>query len=416
MDINIKHKKYFLPRRYWPWAAGGLAVAAVLAWAVTGGLAGARHVDRRGLHVAQVRQALFNDYVSLDGTAVPVNVVQISPEEGGVVVEKVADEGSCVHRGDVIVRLSNSNLDLQILNAESELAEKQNMLRNTQISMEQEALDNRNDQLQQDMEVERKRRGAQHMQALYKEQLVSREECLQATEDYDLARKRHALISRRIAQDRRYRKAQTAQMADNLDNMRRNLQMVRRRKDRLNVRAAIDGEVGALDVEPGQSIAPGQKVGVINDLRAYKVQALCSEHYIDRVHKGLTATFTQGGHTYRLAVGKVLPEVKDGQFKVELAFAGRRPSSIRTGQTFYMDLLLGQPKQAVVIPKGSFFSTTGGTWIYVLSKDGHRAYRRNITLGRQNPQYYEVLEGLEPGEQVITSGYEAFKDSETLAL
>lgn len=416
MDIEIKKKRYAIPRKYWAWIGGGTVAAVVLGWLAFGSLADTQSVERRGLAVGEVRRMQFNDFVSLDGTVVPVSVVQISPEEGGVVMEKVAEEGARVRKGDVIVRLSNSSLDLQILNAESELAEKQNMLRNTQISMEQESLTNRNDQLQQDMEVERKRRQATHMEALYKERLVSREDYLQAKEDYELASKKHALIGRRIAQDTKYRRAQTAQMTDNLDNMRRNLEMVRERKAKLNVCSAIDGEVGSLDVELGQNIAPGQKIGVVNDMTDYKVQAMCNEHYIDRVHKGLTATFTQNGKTYSMTVSKVYPEVKDGRFKIELRFAGTRPQNIRTGQTYFLDLQLGASAQALVIPKGTFFSSTAGAWIFVLNKSGRKAYRRNITLGRQNPNFYEVLEGLEPGERVITSGYEAFKDSETLRI
>ena len=416
MDIEIKKRHYAIPRRYWPWIGGTAAAVAIGAWFAMSNLSSTLRVERRGLSIGTVVRAQFDDYASLDGTVVPVSVVQISPEEGGVVMEKVVEEGTHVHKGDVIVRLANSNLDLQILNAESELAEKQNMLRNTQISMEQEGLANRNDLLQQDMEVERKHRAADHMAALYKEQLVSREDYLQAREDYDLARKKHALIDKRIKQDARYRTAQTAQMTENLDNMRQNLQLVRERKAKLEVRSAIDGEVGTLDVDLGQSIQPGEKIGVVNDMSDYKIQAMADEHYIDRVHVGLTATFASGGNTYRLRVRKVFPQVKDGRFKVELVFDGARPKNMRTGQSYYVNMQLGQPKQAVLIPKGTFYSLTGGQWIFVLDKNGDKAYRRNITIGRQNPRYYEVTSGLEPGERVITSGYEEYKDNEVLII
>jgi HlyD family secretion protein len=223
------------------------------------------------------------------------------------------------------------------------------------------------------------------------------------------------------------------QMEDNLQNVRRNVVLVRQRKDKLEVRSAIDGELGLLDVELGQSIQPGQKIGQLNDLSDYKVQAQIDEHYIDRVRQGLTATFTRGerqrvgtttgkdGGTsgikqYRLQVRKVYPEVRDGKFRCDFIFKGERPENIRTGQTYYIDLELGQPEQAVLIPRGTFFQTTGGQWIFVLDKSGSKAYRRKIRIGRQNPQYYEVLEGLEPGERVVTSGYEAFKDNEVLVL
>lgn len=389
---------------------------AVLAWLALSNYSSTLKVERRGLSISEVKQAKFDDYVNVDGRVVPIQVVQISPEEGGVVLEKVVDEGAHVHKGDIIVRLSNSNLDLEILNAESELAEKQNMLRNTQISMEQDRLNNRNEALQLEMDVETKLRAYRHQGALQKEQLNSREEYLKAKEAYELAVKKNGLIQQRLKKDGLLRRSQMEQMSDNLESMQRNVSLVRARKAKLDVRSSIDGEVGLLDVELGQSISPGQKIGVINDLSDYKVEAQVDEHYIDRVHAGLTASFEQSGRTYRLTVRKVYPEVRDGRFRIDFVFSGPRPQNIRTGQTYYLDLQLGEAKKAILIPKGTFYSVTGGTWIFVLDKNGHKAYRRNIRIGRQNPQYYEVLEGLEPGEQVIVSGYESYKDNEILVL
>lgn len=389
---------------------------AVLAWLALSNYSSTLKVERRGLSISEVKQAKFDDYVNVDGRVVPIQVVQISPEEGGVVLEKVVDEGAHVHKGDIIVKLSNSNLDLEILNAESELAEKQNMLRNTQISMEQDRLNNRNEALQLEMDVETKLRAYRHQGALQKEQLNSREEYLKAKEAYELAVKKNGLIQQRLKKDGQLRRSQMEQMSDNLESMQRNVSLVRARKAKLDVRSSIDGEVGLLDVELGQSISPGQKIGVINDLSDYKVEAQVDEHYIDRVRAGLTASFEQSGRTYRLTVRKVYPEVRDGRFRIDFVFSGPRPQNIRTGQTYYLDLQLGEAKKAILIPKGTFYSVTGGTWIFVLDKNGHKAYRRNIRIGRQNPQYYEVLEGLEPGEQVIVSGYESYKDNEILVL
>lgn len=416
MDIEIKQKQYLLPKKYWAWAAGGVLMVTVLAWLALSNYSSTLKVERRGLSISEVKQAKFDDYVNVDGRVVPIQVVQISPEEGGVVLEKVVDEGAHVHKGDIIVKLSNSNLDLEILNAESELAEKQNMLRNTQISMEQDRLNNRNEALQLEMDVETKLRAYRHQRALQKEQLNSREEYLKAKEAYELAVKKNGLIQQRLKKDGLLRRSQMEQMSDNLESMQRNVSLVRARKAKLDVRSSIDGEVGLLDVELGQSISPGQKIGVINDLSDYKVEAQVDEHYIDRVRAGLTASFEQSGRTYRLTVRKVYPEVRDGRFRIDFVFSGPRPQNIRTGQTYYLDLQLGEAKKAILIPKGTFYSVTGGTWIFVLDKNGHKAYRRNIRIGRQNPQYYEVLEGLEPGEQVIVSGYESYKDNEILVL
>lgn len=416
MDIELKKKKYILPRKYWPWAGGGLLVIVILVWLATSNFSSTLRVDRRGLNIGTVENAQFDDYVSVDGSVVPIQVVQISPEEGGVVLEKTVEEGAHVKKGDVIVRLNNSNLDLEILNAESELAEKQNMLRSTQLSMEQDNLNNRNEALQLKMDVQTKRRAYKHQAALQKEELNSREEYLKAKEDYELAVKKEELIQQRLKKTNELNRSQVAQMTGDLASMRKNVELVRQRKAKLDVRSTIDGEIGLLDVELGQSISPGQKIGVINDLSDYKVEAQVDEHYIDRVHTGLQATFEQNGRKYRLRVRKVYPEVREGRFKIDFVFRGERPKNIRTGQTYYVDLQLGEAKKAIIIPKGTFYSVTGGSWIFVLDKEGRKAYRRKIRIGRQNPQYYEVLEGLEPGEKVIVSGYESYKDNEILVL
>ena len=415
MDRIIEKKKG-LRMKHVPYIAGGTLLLMLLMWIIFGNHEATLRVDAAELTVSEVTEAEFKDYVRTNGTVAPIQVVQVSPEEGGIVREKVVEEGSFVHKGDVIVRLSNSALDLQILNAEAELAEKQNLLRNTQVAMQQDKLNNETEAAQLEMDVTRKRRTFEQNERLWKEKLISREVWLQAKEDYDLALKKQRLISERLEKDAQYRSIQMDQMEDNLANMRRNVVLVRERKQKLEVRAAIDGELGLLDVELGQSITSGLKIGQINDLSDYKVTAQIDEHYIDRVRQGLEATFTRGDKQYQLQVRKVYPEVRQGKFGCDFVFMGERPENIRSGQTYYVDLELGQPEQAVLIPRGTFFQTTGGQWIFVLDKSGSKAYRRNIRIGRQNPRYYEVLEGLEPGERVVTSGYEAFKDNEVLDI
>lgn len=414
MDRQIE-KKSFLRRYAW-YIAAAAALAALLVWIVLGTTANTTTVDVSDITISDVTRGKFDDYVRLNGQVLPIQVVQISPEEGGIVREKVVEEGTRVRKGDVILRLSNSNLDLQILNAEAELAEKQNLLRNTQVAMQQDRLNNRTEQATLDTDCDRKRRAYEQNARLYKERLISKEVYLQSREDYNLALRKQSLISQRLKQDSIYRHVQMAQMEDNLDNMRKNVLLVRDRKNKLEVRSAIDGELGLLDVELGQNIAAGQNIGQINDLSDFKVQAQIDEHYIDRVRPGLSASFSRDGKTYRLRVRKVYPEVRNGTFRTDFVFVGERPAQMRSGQTFYVELALGKSQQATLIPRGTFFQTTGGNWIFVLDKSGRKAYRRNISIARQNPQYYEVTDGLEPGERVITSGYEAFKDNEVLVI
>lgn len=414
MDRQIE-KKSFLRRYAW-YIAAAAALAALLVWIVLGTTASTMTIDATDITISDVTRGKFDDYVRLNGQVLPIQVVQISPEEGGIVREKVVEEGTRVRKGDVILRLSNSNLDLQILNAEAELAEKQNLLRNTQVAMQQDRLNNRTEQATLDTDCDRKRRAYEQNARLYKERLISKEVYQQSREDYKLARRKQSLISQRLKQDSLYRHVQMAQMEDNLDNMRKNVLLVRDRKNKLEVRSAIDGELGLLDVELGQNIAAGQNIGQINDLSDFKVQAQIDEHYIDRVRPGLSASFSRDGKTYRLRVRKVYPEVRNGTFRTDFVFVGERPAQMRSGQTYYVELALGKSQQATLIPRGTFFQTTGGNWIFVLDKSGRKAYRRNISIARQNPQYYEVTDGLEPGERVITSGYEAFKDNEVLVI
>ena len=415
MDIQIEKKKG-IQKKHIPYIGGGVIFLVLVGWIIFGDHSSTLKVDARGIIIGEVKKDQFNDFVRVDGQVQPISVVQLSPEEGGIVQEKVVDEGAQVKKGDIIVRLSNSNLDLQILNAEAELAEKQNFLRNTEVTMEQDRLKNMTDRLQLDADMTRYRRSYNQQLRLYKENLIAKEDFLKAKEDYELASKKYGLVIERLRQDSLSRKIQMEEMETSLSNMRRNIQLVHERRDHLNIRSQINGELGLLDVVLGQNVSPGQKIGQINDLSDYKIEALIDEHYIDRVKQGLGATFERQGENFALMVRKVYPEVRDGKFRTDFIFTGQRPDNIRSGQTYYINLELGQPSQSILIPRGTFFQSTGGSWIFVVDKEGKKAYRRNIKIGRQNPQYYEVLEGLDPGEKVIVSSYESYKDNKVLIL
>ena len=392
----------------------GSAVAVLLIVLLARSSNGAMRIDPDTLTIATVTEGEFNDYIRLNGQVQPMTTIQLSPLEGGVVQEIIVEEGAHVKAGDRILVLSNDNLDLQILNSEAELAEKENLLRNTLISMEQQKLSLEQERLQLAMEVERTRRTAEAQRALYADQLIAREEYLRAEEDHRLAQQRLQLVNHRAEQDSLYRSVQVSQMQESLANMRLNMQMIRRRKDNLTIKAPIDGELGLLEATLGQSIAQGTKIGQINDLGNYKIEAQLDEHYIDRVAAGLGATFERRDEQFRAVVRKVYPEVRNGKFRADLKFVGAQPDNIRSGQTYYLNLQLGESEQALLIPRGAFFQTTGGRWIYVMDADSKGATRRDIRLSRQNPQYYEVIEGLHPGDRVIISGYEKFGNSEKL--
>ena len=392
----------------------GVVVVVFISFLFVRGNRSLLRVNRDTLTIATVIEGEFNDYIRLNGQVQPMTTIQISPLEGGVVQEIIVEEGAHVRAGERLLVLSNDNLDLQILNSEAELAEKENILRNTLISMEQQKLSLRQEQLQLHTDVGRMKREFEAKQALYDEKLISREEYLRAEEDYRLASNRLQLVNERAQQDSLYRSVEIEQMQESLRNMRLNMQMIRRRKENLTIKAPIDGELGLLDVVLGQSVSQGVKIGQINSLGSYKIEAQIDEHYIDRVVAGLEATFERQDEAYSAVIRKVYPEVRNGKFKADLKFVGEQPANIRSGQTYYLNLQLGQPEQAVLVPRGAFFQTTGGRWIYVVDADGEGATRREIRISRQNPQYYEVLEGLSVGEKVIVSGYEKFGDNEKL--
>lgn len=373
-------------------------------------------VDKDTVTISSAVKGEFNDYIRISGRVQPMTTIQLSPQEGGIVEKILIEEGSPVKAGDAILILNNDNLDLQILNSEAELAEKENILRNTQIQMEQQKLDVRQNVLEYGTNVERLRRAYEQQKALYEDKLIAKEEYLKAEEDYQLALQKYNLMTERSRQDSLYRGTQIDRMEESLENMQLNMSMIRRRKSNLIVKAPIDGELGLLDVVLGQSIAAGTKIGQINSVGTYKVEAQIDEHYIDRVIAGLEATFERQGETYSTIIRKVYPEVRDGKFKADFKFDGEQPDNIRAGQTYYLNLQLGQPEEAVIIPRGTFYQKTGGKWIYVVNKEGTKAVKREIRIGRQNPQYYEVLEGLEPGEKVITSGYDTYGDSDVLVF
>lgn len=415
MDIQLERKKG-IRKKHIPYIAGGIVILLVIIWMVFGNHASKLNVEKNKISIQPVSKGQFNDYVRISGQVMPISTVQLSAVEGGMVMEKVVEEGTMVKQGDVIIRLSNPMLNLNILDAEAQLAEKQNFLRNTQVTMEQEKLRLRQERLQLDLDVQRKKRKYQQYKKLYEENLTSKEEYLQAKEDYEFAENGLKLVLDRQKQDSIYRGVQVDQMEESLHSIRQNLYLIRARVENLNVKAPVSGQLGLLDVEIGQTVSTGAKMGQISVLSDFKVEANIDEHYIDRVKQGLDATFERQDKNFALRVRKVYPEVRDKQFKTDFIFEGERPDNIRAGQTYYINLQLGQPTEAVLIPRGPFYQTTGGQWIFVVTPDGDKAVRRKITIGRQNPTFYEVTSGLEPGEKVITSAYDTYGDTQELIL
>ena len=418
MDRPIEKKKgialAFTSKALPYWFGGFMAV--FIMWLIFRDDASTLRINGDTLSISEVTSGEFNDYIRISGQVHPMTTIQVSPREAGIVEEIVIEEGTQVKAGDVIIRLSNDDLDLEILNSEANLAEKENALRNTMIQMEQEKMQLSLNILELETEVKRKGRALESQKRLFDDGLIGKEEYLRSEEDYTLFCKKLEVTIARAEQDSMYRNVQIRQMEESLKNMKLNMERIRRRKDNLSVKAPIDGVLGLIEVGLGESVGSGRKVGQINAIGSYKIEAQIDEHYIDRVSAGLSATFERQNETYDAVIRKVYPEVRNGKFQADFKFSGEQPSNIRTGQTYYLNLQLGQPESAVLVPRGTFYQKTGGKWIYVVTPEGGKAIKREIRIGRQNPQFYEVLEGLEPGEKVITSGYDNFGDNEVLVF
>ena len=409
-------KKTGIQKKHFGYLAIGIAMVVLIYMAFFADRTSTYKVEKDKLIIETVTEDQFNDYITVPGTVEPITIIFLDAQEGGRVEEKLIEEGSMVKKGDIILRLSNPDLHLNILDSEAQLAEKENFLRNTQINMEQQRLQIKRDLVTLKYDIERKERNYQQNVILMKDDLISREEFIRSKEDVDMARQSKELALERQKQDSVFYAANINTMTINLDNMRKNLQLVRDRAENLNVRAPVDGQLGLLTPEIGQSIQRGANMGQINVLTSYKVTAQIDEHYIDRVKTQLDATLDRQGNKFNLTVRRVYPEVRNGTFEIDMIFKDTMPDNIRTGQTYYTSLQLGQPKVSVLVPIGGFFQETGGQWIFVLDPTESFATRRNISIGRKNPKYYEVLEGLKAGEKVIVSGYETFGKNEKLIL
>jgi HlyD family secretion protein len=415
MDKAIPKKKG-LQKKHIGYIVFGLVIIVLFYMAFFTDRTSTYKVERDKLIIETVIEDQFNDYITVPGTVEPISIVFLDAQEGGRVEEILIEEGSMVKKGDIILKLSNPDLYLNILDSEAQLAEKENFLRNTQVTMEQERISIKRELISLKYDIERKERIYRQNGVLIKDNLISQEEFIRSKEDLDMALSSRELFLERERQDSIFRSVQVETLKANLENMRRNLALVRQRVENLNVKATVDGQLGLLVPEIGQSISRGANMGQINVLTSYKVTAQIDEHYIDRVRTQLTATLDRQGSEFNLVVRRVYPEVRGGTFEIDMVFRDSMPDNIRTGQTYYTSLQLGQPKVSVLVPLGGFFQETGGQWIFVLDPSESFATRRNISVGRKNPKYYEVLEGLHPGEKVIVSGYETFGKNEKLVF
>lgn len=414
MDTRIERKSWF-QRKHIYTLVGIAAGLLCLLWLLFRDTSSSLKVEKERITIATVQKGEFNDYIRVIGQVLPDRIIYLDAIEGGRVEERLIEEGAQVRTGDVILRLSNPLLNIGILQSEADLAYQENELRNTRLSMEQEHLRLKQDRIGLSKELTQKERRFRQYERLYEKNLMAREDYLQAEEDYEAALGQLAVVDARIKQDDLFRSSQLQSLDENIRNMKKSLSLVRERLENLKVKAPVDGQLGNLEAQIGQSIAQGERIGQVITPEL-KVEAKIDEHYVERVMSGLPASFEREGKKYDMKVTKVYPEVREGQFRTDLHFVSGRPENIRAGQTYHLNLQLGDPVQTVIVPRGSFYQASGGEYMYVVDEEEKTARRRPVRIGRQNPQYYEVVEGLQPGEKVIISGYDLFGENERLIL
>ncbi|QDH81283.1 efflux RND transporter periplasmic adaptor subunit [Echinicola soli] len=395
----------------------GSLVFLVLVWMlVYGRSASTYRVNRENLSIAKVISGDFDDYINISGQVKPISTYYLHAYEGGRIVEKYLEEGAMVEKGDTIMKLENRVLHMEILNVEADFVSKQNDLRQTKFNFESDLVISQTTKIEAQYLLRKAKRNYEQEQYMFDRNLISREDYIEAKENYELAQKKMEVSRIKSKQDSLAKLITVKELDADLARMKRTLDMVYERLDNLNVKAPVDGQLAMLEGELGQQIASGSAIAQIYDLSGHKIESWIDEHYIDRVNAFLKGRITKNDSIYKLQIRKIFPEVKEGKFRVDMHFTENKPALMRNGQSYYINLELGDPQKALLLPKGAFFQSSGGQWAYVLDPSEEYAYKRSIKIGKQNPKYYEVLEGLEVGEKVIISGYEAFGDNEKLVL
>jgi len=415
MDTILKKKKG-MQKKHIPYIIGSVLVIALALFVAIQNHKSSLNVELDKITIETVTKGEFDDYITVIGQVEPITTIYLDALEGGRVVERYIEEGEMVKKGDVILKLENRELYQTILISETSLAEKENYLRTARINFEVDRIQSKRNLLENKLQLSKATRKFEQNKKLFENQLIAKEEYLQAEEDYMYQKELLEINKQKAVSDSLIKVKDIVQLEADMLKMRKALMYVQERLDNLLVKASIDGQLGMLNAEIGQQLGQGTSLGQINVLSGYKVQALIDEHYIDRIMPDLTASLNRQDKEFNMRVRKVYPEVRQGQFKIELVFTDSIPENMRTGQTYHIKLRMGEPAEAILVPQGAFYQSTGGQWIYVLDKSGKTALKRNIKIGSKNPTYFEVLEGLQPGEKVITSGYELFGDNDRLIL
>ncbi len=415
MDRRIERKKWPRKRLYW-WAGLSVIILAAIGLVLFADPRSSLNVDQEKITIATVETGPFQEFIPVTGTVQPIKTVYMDALDGGRIEAIYVEEGAFVKQGDSLLRMANTNVQMEMMFREADLYDQMNNLRATRLAMEQNRLTLKEQGAEVTYQIGKQTRNFERAKALKRDGMISDEEFQSARDDYDYWIIRQGLVAESQRQDSIMRQMQIEELEQSVGRMQQNLAIVKEKFNNLVLRAPIGGQLSALNAEVGELKPAGARLGQIDVLDSYKLRAAVDEYYITRVKTGLPGDCEIGGKSYRLSVQKIYPEVKDNRFDIDLVFDDDFPRGIRRGQSVQMRLALGEPTTTLIIPRGGFYQATGGNWIYVVDKSGGYAVRRRIKLGRQNPTTYEVLEGLEPGERVITSSYDNYGDFERLVL
>ena len=414
MDRKIEKKKWTKKKLMTLGAAGLFAL--FVFYMLSGSGSATLNVNRDRITLSTITEGPFEEFIPIIGSVMPKNTIYLDAVEGGRVETIYLRAGSQVAKGDKILKLSNTNLLMTLLNNEAQINRASNELRATRLQLERNRLELLKQLASDDYELTKIKRVFERNKELFKEKFISRQIFDEAEDEYKYMVKKQSLTVESQKKDIKFQEQQVSHLETSVRQMQENLKLLKQQMENLTLRAPISGHLTSLQAELGQSKSPGDRLGQIDDRNGFKVRAEIDEHYINRIEVGKTGTFDLSGKKFKMKVIKVFPEVLNGRFQVEMDFGGQEPAGIRRGQTLHISLQLSEPSKAILLGRGGFFQTTGGNWVYVLDEAGNTATKRQIRLGRQNPNAFEVLSGLKPGERVITSSYDNFGDQEKLVL
>jgi len=415
MDRKVEKKKWTLKKIIYL-SGGSLFLLFVFYVFIFADQRSSLNVEKERITISTVAYEPFQEFIPITGTVLPIKTFYLDVTDGGRVVKKFVEEGAFVNVSDPIIKLDNAALTLNIMYNEAQLFQQINNLRSTRLSMEQNRLNLQEQILQVKYDLIDKKREYEVNKELYSKNLISENEFKRSKEQYDLMVKKKELTFESFTQDSVFRVQQIEQLEKSIAQMQNNLNMTKQQIENLTVTAPIKGQLTSLKAEIGESISPGENLGQIDVIDSFKVRAEIDEHYIARIATGQSGEFTLSDKEYKLVVSNVYPEVTNGRFNVDLLFVDGQPEGIRRGQTLHIRLELGELSNAITVARGGFYQTTGGQWVFVLNQNGTEGVKRNIKLGRQNSQVFEVLEGLKAGEKVITSSYDNFANVEKLNI